>query len=370
MSDQSPFRSPTTSRALHYDTPHSLSDGQFERWPVVDGIPYLRTASEGLVALALSELDGGNPDAALVALLTDQDTWWNGPPTDLDELRELVRRRDTVTLREAMTLLRYGPVGDYFAHRWSDPTFLAGLALLEAHWNEPESAFELAGGIGHYARELTRRGVKCISADIVFSKCWLAKQFVAPEAEYVIFDAKDSWPVAGRTFDLVHCQDAFYFLPDQAKVADRLRNVLSDGGVLAVGHLHNDAVAGGAFGPAKTAAEWQTLFPDAHVYDERELRRALLSGERPVQAEWTADPQVEAWAIVEGGNQPRAIGGGLAVPPQNAVLRANPLIEPDGPMWPSERYAAEYGPAATWTDPTSPVAPERDRRLVDLPERW
>ena len=370
MSELSPFRSPTTGRALRYDTRHSLSDGEFERWPMVEGIPYLRTESEGLAALALSELDAGNPEGALVALLTDQDAWWPGPPTDLDELRELVRRRDSVTLREAMALLRYGAVGDYFAHHWSDPTFLAGLALLEAHWNGPKNAFELAGGIGHYARELTRRGVSCLSADIVFSKCWLAKQFVAPDAEYVVFDAKNTWPVAGRTFDLVHCQDAFYFLPDPVEVADRLRSAVADGGTLAVGHLHNDAVEGGAFGPARSAQEWQALFPDAQVYDERELRRALLSAERPVQAQWTADPQVEAWAIVEGGGEASPIESGLAVPPDGAELRVNPLLGEDGPVWPSERYAAEYGPEATWTDPASPVAPDRDRRLVDLPERW
>ena len=364
------WHSPLTGRALDFDTPHSLSDGQFERWPVVDGIPYLRTESEGLVALALRELDAGNADAALVALLTDQDPWWNGPPTDLDELRRLVAERHTLSLRGAMALLRFGPVADYFAHRWSDPTYLAGLALLEAHWQEPETAFELAGGIGHYARELGLRGVNCVSADIVFAKCWLAKNWVAPDAEYVVFDAKDTWPLSERRFDLVHCQDAFYFLPQQERVSERLRSAVAEGGVLAIGHLHNASVEGCAMGPAREASEWAELFPKAAVYDERELRRALLDQRAPEASGWADNPLTEAWAVVEPAATPQALNGGIATPSPKSDFSANPLIGEFGPEWPSDRYAREYGPAATWTNPSAITPPERDRRLVALPERW
>ena len=364
------WHSPSTGRALHSDTPHSLTDGQFERWPVVEGIPYLRTESEGLVALALERLDEGDSDGALIALLTDQDAWWTGPATDLDELRELVSRRDELTLREAMTLLRFGPVGDYFAHRWSDPTFLAGLALLQAHWQRPHTAFELAGGIGHYAREMARLGVACTSADIVFAKCWLAKNWVAPDADYVVFDAKDTWPIADRRFDLVHCQDAFYFLPDQAKIAERLRAAVREGGVLAVGHLHNADVAGGAFGPAKAGEEWRALFPEARVYDERELRAALLEGRKPAAASFDSDRATEAWSVAEPAFPPRCAYGKLSMPDEASELRPNPLMTGDGVQWPSERYAQEYGASATWTDADARTPPERDRRLVSLPERW
>ena len=362
--------SPQTGRALHFDTAHSLSDGQFERWPVVEGIPYLRTESEGLVSLALAHLDAGDNEGALLALLTDQDGWWTGPATDLEELRELVARRDSLTLREAMALLRFGPVADYFAHRWSDPTYLAGLAALEAHWSSPATAFELAGGIGHFARELTLRGVTCLSADIVFAKCWLAKNWVAPEAAYVVFDAKDDWPIKGRQFDLVHCQDAFYFLPEQPRVASRLRRAVTHGGNLVVGHLHNADFSGGTMGPARTAQEWAALFPDANVYDEREMRAALMEQRAPDCTSWQADETVEAWTAVVGNGAADVIGKGIAMPFSRNALRPNPLLDADEPNWPSERYAEEYGPTATWVDGGAADDPARDRRLVDLPERW
>lgn len=370
MTEPIVWHSPTTGRALHADTPHSLTDGQFERWPVVEGIPYLRTESEGLVTLALERLDKGDSDGALVALLTDQDGWWTGPATDLDELRELVARRDELCLRDAMKLLRFGPVGDYFAHRWSDPTFLAGLALLQAHWRSPGTAFELAGGIGHYAREMSRLGVACVSADIVFAKCWLAKNWVAPEAEYVVFDAKDTWPIADRRFDLVHCQDAFYFLPDQAKIAERLRAAVAKDGVLAIGHLHNADVEGGAFGPAKSAEEWHAVLPEAQVYDETELRGALLDGRKPIPSSFEDDPAVEAWSVVEPAMPPCWAYGKLSMPDEKSKLRSNPLLMGERVKWPSDRYAKEYGATATWTHADASTPPERDRRLVHLPERW
>lgn len=361
------WRSPISGRLLVADTPHSLTaDG--ERWPVVDGIPYLRTGSEGLVAVALDHLDAGCPDDALVALLTDQDAWWTGPATDLGELKRLVRKRDTLSLREAMALLRLGPVADYFAYRWVDPTYLGGLALLEAHWQAPATAFELACGIGHYLRELTRRGVACLGADVVYAKCWLAKHWVASQADYVVFDAAAPWPIEERTFDLVQCHDAFYFLRDQPGVADRLRAAVAPGGALAISHIHNAAVAGGAMGPARRGAEWASIFPDATVYDEGELRRALLAADRPVTTRWSDDPAVEAWSLVEGGGTARALNDGLAMPVAGASLRSNPLLGEDGPHWPSDRYRAEYAEGCAWIDPTGD--PARTRRLVDLPERW
>lgn len=363
-----PLRSPTSGQPLAFDTPHSLSDGWGGRWPVVDGIPFLRIEQEGLIAVALDALDAGCPEDALVALLTNQDDWWTGPATDLAELRRLVRERDTLTLRDAMALLRLGPVADYFAYRWSDPTYLAGLGLLEAHWSEPGTAFELACGIGHYLRELTRRGVRCLGADVVFAKCWLAKYWVAPDADYVVFDAGATWPIGSARFDLVQCHDAFYFMPRQEFVAARLRDAVAPGGVLAVSHIHNRDYDGGAKGPAKPARDWAALFPTATVYDERALLGALLEADTPDATGWIENSAVEAWSLVEPAGPAQPVTGGLALPPATADLRPNPLLEDGRPRWPSERYRDEYAVGCAWT--SGEGDPVRTRRLVDLPARW
>ncbi len=375
------LRSPISHRPLHPDTSHSLSDGAGERWPVVDAIPYLRTSREQLAEQALARLDAGDRAGALVVLLADQDDWWPGPAADPARLAILVRDADTLSFRAAMDHLGFGRVGDYFAHRWSDPTYLAGLALMEAHWPVPGTAFELACGAGHYLRELTRRGVRCSGGDVVFAKLWLARHWiVGAGADLVCFDAASPWPIGNARFDLVACHDALYFLEPKAAIVDRLRAL---GGVLAIAHIHNRECANFSSGSAVTADELTALFPHALAYDDADLTRALVSGSAPRPCALTELRHVEAFSLVEGWHgEPAATTGGLAVPPRDARLARNPLYDSDGAIrWPSKRYRDEYASRATYparSDPAGALdagtqgveAMLRSRELVDLPERW
>lgn len=379
--------SPLSGKALRPDTAHSLSDGA-TRWPVIDGIAYLRTGRERLAVAVLALLDAGDETGALVALLSDQDDWWDGPAQEQADLRRLVAERGALTLREAMRLLAYGRVGDYFAHRWSDPTFLAGLALIEAHWAEPRSCFELACGIGHYLRELDQRGVAATGGDVVFSKLWLARHWVVGErVELCCFDAGQPWPVAGLRADLAICQDAFYFLEPKREILSALREI-AEGGTVAVGHIHNREAANLSSGAALSAAEIAELFPDGLVYDDDELTRAAAEARAPRPAPAGDMRGAEAFSVVAGlglSRTPLRLDGRLTLPREGARLTRNPLYAamPDARsalIWPSERYRREYGSRATYPrESTAPseelfgpgcVAAARRRELVALPERW
>ncbi len=363
------------------DTPHSLSDGAGERWPVVDAIPYLRTGRAALVVDVLARLDAGDRSGALALLLADQDDWWTDPPADPASLAALVRDAPGLSLRAAMEHLGFGRVGDYFAHRWSDPTYLGGLALLEAHWAAPDTAFELCCGVGHYLRELTRRGVACTGADVVFAKLWLARHWVVgADADLVCFDAGSSWPLGARA-DLVFCHDAFYFLEPKPAIAAHLRDALAPGGTLALAHIHNRDFANLSSGAAATAGELTRLFPEATVYDDAELTRALVERRAPVDRPWSELGAVEAFSLVQGVVAARALAGGLAMPCEGAFLTRNPLYGADDHVsWPSQRYRDEYASRATYpsrtrapthaTHTTATSAMARSRELVDLPERW
>jgi SAM-dependent methyltransferase len=383
--------SPVSGTPLRADTPHSLREGKGgRRWPVVDGIPYLRVGRDDLVAEVLDHLDAGETDQALARLLADQDEWWTEPAPPQDALLALVRDRDTATLREAVQRLGWGRVGDYFLHRWSDPTYLAGLALLEAHWNKPLCAFEFACGIGHYLRELHGRGVKVSGADVVFAKLWVARHWVVgAEAQLVCFDAASThWPIAASPVDVVLCHDAFYFLPDKAGILDCLRRCAGEEGWLAVSHIHNSDRPGFSAGRAVSAAEIEELFPDGLVYDDAELTRALVEARAPLPESPAALAGVEAFSVVCGPGMrpaPRPLVDGLTLPPDGTRLRLNPLYRPDPAggfsiAWPSPRYEAEYAPRATYplrspgpeTLVASPETVERarTREFVALPERW
>jgi hypothetical protein len=371
--------------ALQADTAHSVRCAETgRRWPAPDGIPFLRTWRDALAEEALMRLDREDREGALVLLLADQDDWWRGDVADPEALRTLVRGRDRLSLRQAMALLSWGPVGDYFAHRWSDPVFLAGLALVEAHWNAPRTAFELACGIGHHLRALAEQGVAVTGADLVFAKLWIARHWLLPrDAALLCLDAAQAWPIAAR-FDLVACHDALYFLEPKAAILEGLRTLLAPGrGVLAVGHVHNRDSRHFSAGSALTAAEMAGLFPEALLYDDAELTVALAAARPPVPADAAELRDAEAFAAVEGPglSRPKTASGWLGLPMEGGTLRRNPLYGEDGRIaWPSRRYAAEYAPRVTF--PLDCAVPRhavletatrdaaRRRELLALPERW
>lgn len=369
------LHSPLSGAALLADTAHSLKGT--ERWPVVEGIPFLRADRRDLADAALCALDAGHAEEALVLLLGDQDNWARTPPPSEANRRALVQD-SRASFRDAMDRLAFGPVSAYFAHRWSDPTFLSGLALAEAHWTRPRRVFELACGAGHYLREFARLVPEVSGADIVFAKLWLARRYVAPRAALICFDAAVPWPLADKSADLLFCHDAFYFLPDKPHVASEMQRV-STGPVL-VGHAHNALADNLSAGQPLAPAEYAALFGEPLLYDDRELTAALIEARAPRPA--TADALASAPAIaMVAGAMPRPVLGGLAMPAAGAALRRNPLYTGADIRFPSERYATEYGPLVTY--PMQVEGPERAiagdpgietlarrRVLVDLPSRW
>ena len=367
------LRCPVGGGVLRADTLHSLSDGGV-RWPVVEGIPFLRANRRRLADTVLEALDEGRDEDALVLLLADQDDWARTPPAGEDARRGLVRATG-VSFRGAMEALAFGGVGTYFAHRWSDPTFLSGLALAEAHWGAG-SVFELACGAGHFLREFGRRSDMVAGGDIVFAKLWLARRYVAPGAMLVCFDAAGAWPFADGLWDTVFCHDAFYFLPEKPRVAAEMARV---GGRVLVGHAHNALVDNLSSGSPLTPGGYAALFPGAPMYDDRELTAALVGARAPVAALPEALAGVPAVSI--GAGVARPVLGGLALPEAGAALRRNPIYEGDAVRWPSERYATEYGGLVTYPEravgPMTAVAGTpgteelvRRRVLLDLPPQW
>lgn len=353
------------SLELVEDSPHSVVFGG-SRYPVVDGIPYLRIGRGDLIQTLLHYLDEGDHRGALLLLLQDRDDWASGAGPDKAALAELVD--GSLNLRQAMAALNFGPVGDYFAYRWSDPTFLSGLVLLEEHLPVGASVLELGCGIGHYLREFAARGIQAIGADVVFSKLWLARKYLVPGARLVCFDAASRFPFANGAMGSVFCHDAFYFLPKKAHVAAEMRRVVGAGGAVLIGHAHNAAAQNPSAGEPLTAAEYLALFPGSKVYDDAELTESWIARRRP-----RAGAGAHAAALAFGLG-----GGGLNFDtPVTDELRLNPLLEHGGvdPRWPSERYQAEYAPLSGYLrwDKSEGVSLQelvRRRVLVGLPERW
>lgn len=340
------------------------------RYPVVDGIPYLRTGREQLRTAVLECLDAGHTRKALSLLLQDQDDWARTPPPSIEAIQPVID--GGLSLREAMQALNFGPVADYFAYRWSDPTFLSGLALLETHLPGDATVFELACGIGHYLREFELRGIPAIGGDVVFAKLWLARRYVAPNSQLICFDAGSPFPLASGSVRAAFCHDALYFLRNKAHVAAELRRVVGPTGAILIGHTHNAAADNFSSGEPLLPEQYAALFPGAVQYDDAELTRSAVAGRSPQPGVPSKAPAI---ALASG-----AVCGTVrfTVPAPGAPLQINPLLTSGrlSPEWPSERYEQEYAPLSQYLHLTEPppLAPTDDlirrRVFVSLPEQW
>ena len=376
------MRSPSTGATLRRDGHAFVAVG--ERWPVVDDIPFLRVGREALAAAALAHLDAGDVAAATVALLGDRDDWASGPGPSEADREALVAGRDRLSFREAMRLLAFGPVADYLAHRWSDPTFLSGLALADAYWPAtPPRVLEVACGPGQYLRAFAPLAASVTGIDVVWAKLWLARHFVAPGATLVCCDAAHPWPVAEGGADLVFCHDAFYFLPDKPRVAAEMARCAAPGARTLVGHAHNALADNLSSGAPLTPAGYADLFAPATLFDDAALTGAAVARSVPAVAEPEALASAAAVSLAYPAGSPRAVSGRFD---GGGEWRLNPLYRASGGRrvlkFPSGRYATEYGALATYPAevaadlldraPAEVLDPAllRRRVYVDLPARW
>lgn len=381
---------PETGVALTPDGPHSLTDGR-TRFPVVDGIPYLRTGRDALRAEALDRLDRGDRAGALIVLLADCDDHAKGPSPREARLVDLAAGR-VPTLREAMAHLEYGPVADYFAHRWSTPTFLSALALLSAHWRPGLPVVEVACGIGQILREAQIADATAVGIDVVFSKLWLAQTYVLERAAALVCaDAAAGLPLVIDRASCVICHDALYFLDAKREAVAAMRRLAGQDGALLAGHCHNRLVdQRGVGGTPLSPDEWGALMPDASAHDDATLTRMWLADRLPEPAAIGALWRAEALSFALGRRNVSPAVFGTARTGRS--LRPNPMMAPNDSgtwqaEWPTASLAAEYADADYLGAHPAPDAETlaaaaagrvtaetqalaRRRVLLDLPEAW
>jgi SAM-dependent methyltransferase len=380
-----PLRSPTNGEPLRRYTSWTLTDGE-RRWPVVEGIPYLRVDRDELSQTVVRALDCGDYEDALVLLLSDRKDG-SLPASTHDSLRTMVR--SARTLRQGVARLRYGSLGPYLIHRVSEPSYLSGLALLGAHAPCGGTLFELGCGIGQFLRAWTQHGGLAIGGDIVFANLWLARQYVASKASLVCFDAAAPFPLVDDVATVALCQDTFHYLREKAHAVNELGRVTS-GGTILVGHCHNAARPNISAGKPLSVAAYDELLPGATAYDDAALTRAALGSSPAKPAAVRELAQVPAIAIATSAALSRAAP--LSLPPPGTPLHVNPLLDPVAgtPRWPSRQFVREF--VEEWPylrdlrypgheavaaaaqgrlgHDSAVDALARSRVLVDIPECW
>ena len=130
---------------------------------------------------------------------------------------------------------------------------------------------ELACGIGQILREVAAHGVAVAGIDVVFAKLWLARHFLLPDAPLVCADVTAGLPLALPEGTAILCHDAFYFMPEQERIAASLMAAAGERGSVLIGHAHNIRFEHGIAGRPRTPEEYAALFPGCRLYDDAEL---------------------------------------------------------------------------------------------------
>lgn len=378
------LRSPVSGARLRSVAPELLSDAE-RLWPCVDGIPFLRLHRDDLRREAVERLQHGDRTGALALLLADRKDD-SIPCADAAGARAVAE--GPATAQEAMAALGYGALAVYMLHRWSHPTYLSGLSLLEIHAPRGGALLEVGCGLGHFLRPWVARSGPAIGSDMVYSHLWLARRFVAPLAQFVCFDANGPFPLADNCVTASFSHDALHYFQQKDHAVAELRRVSTDDLVL-IGHAHNASQVNLAPGLPLTVEKYLACVRPELVYDDAELTRAALSGNDPRPATVADLEACQAMAL--STSTPTADPVSLLCPDPRTPLTVNPLLTNAGPEWPSARFVSEFVRDWDYLREMERPADEilaavlaradlagdplkeqlvRRRILLDLPERW
>ena len=336
--------------------------------PLIDGILYCR---RGIThERCLEFLRSGDRVAALMLLLNDRDEYDRQPPASEEDLRKLIEAVDCGTLppmHRAMLDLKYGPVADYFAIRPATPTFLSGLGLLALTAKGCGRVTEVGCGLGHFLWWLRRCGIAgCGGIDVVFSKLWLARQYLVGDVPLAAIDvvdaaARDASDVEPSLVQeaseslrhLVFCHDVFYFLKHKVEVLRYFHRAARPVPRIAIGHTHQRGVDPNSSGEPLAVDAYLEAFrsavgSDPAAFDDADLLALTLGRcDRP-----------STRAIDESGETPALSfvwpSGDLTVNEDlhriDSLWRVvpNPQLHRDATSgrwayrWPDPRFEAEY----------------------------
>ena len=323
------------------------------RWPAIFGIPYLRTARSDLAGDVSRLITAGESVEALAMLLQDTDDFAPARPS-LDACRyvaeALLNNAPSLSGREMMAALAYGPVADYFALRGSTPTFFSGIGLLKAGHRESRPVVEIACGAGHFLYWMKSRGIAAIGVDAVFSKLCLAHHFLDLSCrELVCAEAGGDagLPLSMHAPATVFCHDAFYFLEHKATALDDFRRIAGHGGSVLIGHAHLASADHGAVsGFPLSVSDYRGLTAaSTRFFDDAVLAQCGVHGGT---LDRTIPEDAEAVGFIEGAAA-RSIEAGVW--PEGECLHAPLQLRWDSVSgstemeWPDEAFATEYANA-------------------------
>jgi ubiquinone/menaquinone biosynthesis C-methylase UbiE len=130
---------------------------------------------------------------------------------------------------------------NYFAYRFGQPRHLVALSLANLIHQPKKAILDLACGFGHITCNLVERAkdAPVIGVDRNFFMVYVAKNWLAPIAEYVCAEADTGLPFSDSTFSVTFCSDAFHWFANKATCFRELKRLTQDDGFIILATLRN-----------------------------------------------------------------------------------------------------------------------------------
>ena len=132
----------------------------------------------------------------------------------------------------------------YFAFRFGQPHHLVALSLATLIRHPQRLVLDLACGCGHLTRSLVSQaqGHQVIGVDHNFFRLYVARHWIAPQAEYVCCEADAALPFPDGTFSAAFCSDAFHYFVNKTIVIQELKRLTQDDGFIVLVTMRNSNV--------------------------------------------------------------------------------------------------------------------------------
>jgi ubiquinone/menaquinone biosynthesis C-methylase UbiE len=173
-----------------------------------------------------------------------------------------------------------GDAYDYFAFRFGQPRHLVALSFASLIHQPTGPILDLACGCGHITHSLIHRsnGRPVVGVDRSFFALFVARNWIAPDADYICCAADAPLPFPDHVFSAVFCTDGFHYLADKVTAIREAKRVTQESGIVLLNVLRNAQVQYRDAGQPLSPEGYQALvddMPHCMVADTEVLDRYL-----------------------------------------------------------------------------------------------
>jgi SAM-dependent methyltransferase len=133
---------------------------------------------------------------------------------------------------------------NYFMYRFAQPRHLVALSLASVLTQHRGAVLDVACGVGHLTHYLSSppHSLPVVGLDRNFFQLYIARNYVAPSADFICCPADGPLPFATEAFGGVLCSDAFHYFLEKQRCADELQRIVAADGSIVITRVGNLAV--------------------------------------------------------------------------------------------------------------------------------